>query len=85
MIVLRVRVARLFKRGDGAASVAEPIADRAERKPGRGELRRQRDGLRQNIGSAGKIVARRLVERPLIAPVGDQIAGRDEKRAGIGH
>ena len=66
-------------------AVAEPVADGAEREPGGGEAGRQFDRLRQNIGGAGKIAARGMVERPFVAPVGDQIAGRDEKRAGVGH
>ena len=85
VIILGVGVARLREGGHGAGVVAEPVADGAEREPGRGEARHQFDRLRQNIGGGGKIAARGLVERPFVAPVGDEIAGRDEEWAGIGH
>ena len=85
MIILRVGVAGLFERRDGAGAVAEPVADGAEREPGGGKARRELDGLRQNIGGAGKIAARGMIERPFVAPVGDEIAGGNEERAGVGH
>ena len=85
VIILGIGVARLLERGDGAVAVAELVADGAEREPGGGEAGRQLDGLRQNIGGAGKIALRGMIERPFVAPVGDQVAGGDEERAGIGH
>ena len=50
-----------------------PSANQAVAKPGASSTR-----LRQDIGSAGKIAARGMIERPFVAPVGDQIAGRDK-------
>ncbi len=85
VIILGIGVAGLLESGDRAVAVAELVADGAEREPGRGEARRQLHGLRQNIGGAGKIAPRGMVERPLVAPVGDQIAGGDEERAGVRH
>ena len=85
VIILRIGVARLLESGDRAVAVAELVADGAEREPGRGEARRKLDGLRQDIGGAGKIAARGMVQRPFVAPVGDQVAGRDKERAGVGH
>ena len=85
VIVLRIGIAGFFERGDGAGAVAEPVADGAERKPCGREAGRQLHGLRKNVRGAGKIAARGMVERPFVAAVGDQIAGRDEKRAGVGH
>ena len=78
-------IARLLERGNGAVAVVELVADGAQREPGRGKTRRQLDGLHQNIGGAGQIALGGMIERPFIAPVGDQVAGRDEERAGIGH
>src|SRR5580704_15752555 len=85
VIVLGVGVARLLESGDSAVAVAELVADGAEREPGRGEAWRQLDRLRQNIGGAGKIALGDVIERPFVAPVGDQVAGGDEERAGIRH
>ena len=85
MIILGIGIARLLESGNGAVAVAELVADGAEREPGRGEARRQLDGLRQNVGGAGHIALRGMIERPFVAPVGDQVAGGDKERAGIGH
>ena len=85
VIILRIRVARPLESGDGAGAVAEPIADGAEREPGGGEVRRQLDRLRQDIGGSGEIAARRQVDCRLVAPVGEEVARGDEERAGIGH
>ena len=63
VIILRIRVARPLESGDGAGAVAEPVADGAEREPGGGEVRRQLDRLRQNIGGSEEIAARRQVDR----------------------
>ena len=85
VIILWIRVTGLFERGDGAGAVIEPVADSAEREPSGGETRREFHGLREDIGGAGKIAARGMIERPLVAPVGDEIAGGDEERPGVGH
>ncbi len=85
VVVVRVQSLGLFESGNRAARVAEPVADGAECEPRRSESGRQLDRLHEDIRGAGKIAAPRVVERPLIAPVGDEIAGRDEKRAGVGH
>ena len=54
-----------------------PVASRieAEREPGGGEAGRGLHHLRQNIGGRGRIAALQIIQRPLVAPVGDQIAG----------
>jgi hypothetical protein len=83
VVILGIGVAGMPKAAMAPLAVAEPVADGAEREPGRGEARRKLDGLRQDIGGAGKIAARGLIERPFVAPVGDQIAGGDEKWAGV--
>ena len=57
-----------------------PSANQAVAKRGR-----KLDRLHENVGGAGKIAARGVVERPFVAPVGDQVAGGDKERAGIGH
>ena len=85
VIILGVGLSRMLERGDRPGTVAEPVADGAKRKPRRGETRRKLDRLRHDIGGCRKIPARGLVERPFVAPVGDEIAGRDEEWAGIGH
>src|SRR5580692_9220582 len=85
VIILRVGGARLLERGNSAVAVAKLVADGAEREPGRGEARGELDGLRQNVGGAGHIALRGMIERPLVAPVGDQVAGGDKERAGIRH
>ena len=84
-IILGVGVAGLFECRDSAGAVAEPVADGAEREPGGGESRREFHGLREDIGGTGKIAARGMIQRPVVAPVGDEIAGGDEERSGIGH
>ena len=83
MVILRIVIARRAQGGDGAVAVAEPVADGAEREPGRCEGRRKFHRLRQDVGRARKIALRGVIERPLVAPVGDQIAGGDEQRAGL--
>ena len=85
MIVPRIGIAGFFEGVDGAGAIAEAVADGAEREPRGGKAGRQFHGLRQNVGGAGKIAARGMVERPFVAAVGDQIAGGNEKRAGVGH
>ena len=75
VIVLGVGVARLLPRRDRPCPVAEIVANGAEREPGGGEVGRKLDRLRQDIGGAGEIALRGVIERPLVAAVGDQIAG----------
>ena len=85
VIILGIGIARLLEGGNRAVAIAELVADGAEREPGRGEARRQLHGLRQNVGGAGHIALRGMIERPFVAPVGDQVAGGDKERAGVGH
>ena len=85
VIVLRIGVAGLREGSHRAVAVAEPVADGAEREPGGGKARCNRDGLRQHVGRGGKIAARRKLDRRFIAAVGDKIAGGDEERTGSGH
>ena len=75
VIVLAVGVARRRERGDGAVAIAHRLADRGQREPGGGEARRGLHHLHQNVGRRGRIAALEIVQRPLVAPVGDQIAG----------
>ena len=75
VIILAVGIARRRKRGDGAIAVAHRLADRGQREPGGGEARRGLQHLREDVGRGGCIAALEIVQRPLIAPVGDQIAG----------
>ncbi len=75
VIVLAVGVARRRKRRDGAVAVAHRLADRGQREPGGGEARRGFHHLLQDIGRGGGIAALQIIQRPLVAPVGDQIAG----------
>ena len=85
VIVLRIGMAGFVERVDRARAIAEAVADGAERKPRGRKAGRLFDGLRKNVRRAGKIAARGMVESPFVAAVGDQIAGRNEKRAGVGH
>jgi hypothetical protein len=78
--VLAVGVARRLERGDGASPIASLLADQGKREPGGGEPRRGLQHLRQDVGRGGGVAALEVVQRPLIAPVGDQVAGRDEQR-----
>ncbi len=85
VIIVGVGVAGLRERRDRAVAVAEPVADGAKREPGRGEVRRELHRLRQDIGRRGKVAARGKLDRRLVAPVGNQIAGRHKEWAGVGH
>ena len=75
VIVLGIGVAGLAPRGDRPLAVAELVADTTQREPGRGEIGRELDRLAENIGGPHEVAASRVIERPLVAPVGDQIAG----------
>ena len=75
VIVLAVGVARRLECGDGAVAVAGRLADRGQREPGGGETGRGLDHLPQDVGGGCRIAALEIVQRPLVAPVGDQIAG----------
>ena len=75
VIVLAVGVARRRKCGDGAVAVACRLTNRGQREPGGGEAGRGFHHLRQDIGGRGRIAALQVIQRPLVAPVGDQIAG----------
>ena len=85
VIVLRIGMAGFVERVDGARAVAEAVADGAERKPCGRKAGCLFHGLHKNVRRAGKIAARGMVESPFVAAVCDQIAGRNEKRAGVGH
>ena len=79
VIILRIGVARLASRRRSPVRVAEIVANRAEREPGGGKAGRQLHRLRRISAAAGKIAARGAIERPFVAPVGDQVAGGDEQ------
>ena len=75
VIVLAVGVARRGERRNRAVAVAEPLADRGEREPGGCKARRGLDHLGKDIGRGLRVAALEIVQRPLVAPVGDQVAG----------
>ena len=75
MIIVRIGVTGFFEGSEGAAAIAEAVADGAKRKPCGREGRCHLDGLDEDIGGAGKIAARGVIERPFVAPVGDEVAG----------
>ena len=75
VIILAVGVARRGKRGDGPVAIAHRLADRGEREPRGGKARRRFHHLRQDVGRRGRVAALKIIQRPLVAPVGDQIAG----------
>ncbi len=85
VIVPRIGVAGFVEGVDSARSIAEAVANGAESEPRGCKAGRLFHGLRQNVRGAGKIAARGVVERPFVAAVGDQIAGGNEKRPGVGH
>ena len=75
VIILAVGVARRRERRDGAVAVAYRLADRGQREPGGGEARRGLHHLHEDIRGGGRVAALEIIQRPLVAPVGDQIAG----------
>src|SRR6185437_3256713 len=85
MVILPVGCAYLFEGRNRSFAIAEPVANGAQRKPSGGKARRQFQRLHQDIGGAGKVATRRMVERPFVAPVGDGVAGGNEQWAGVGH
>jgi len=76
---------KVWMRPRRAGLIAQTIADGAKREPGGGKAGSQFHRLRQNIGGAGKIAFRGAIKRPLVTPVGDEIAGRNKQRAGLAH
>ena len=76
--------ARLAKRLDRRVALAELLADFAEREPGRGEIRRELDGLHQQIGGGRQVALQLQIARKFEAAVGDQIAGGQEQARGHG-
>ena len=82
MAIRRVRVARFPEGLDRRIAVAELLPDLAKREPGRGEIRRQFDGLLQQVGRGRQIAAQLQVAREIVAAVGNQIAGGQEQAGG---
>ena len=74
VIVLAVGIARGLECGHRSVPVAGLLADHRKRKPGGGEARRGFHHLFQNFGGRGGIALLEIIERPAVAPVGDQIA-----------
>jgi len=85
LIIVGVGAARLGEGRDSAWVVAEAAVECAERKPRCGEVRRDHDGLRQKVRRGGQIPAHSEIHRRVKAAIGDEIAGRYKKRAGLGH
>ncbi len=82
MPVPRVRLARRAERRHGLVALAELFPDFAEREPGGGKVRRQRDRLLQQLGGGGKIAPQLQIAREFEAAVGGQIAGGEEQARG---
>ncbi len=55
MAIVGISAPRLVKGRDRRSILAEPRTDFAERKPGRGEVRREFGGLQQQLGGGGEI------------------------------
>ena len=70
----RANAAMAPARSPSASRIA-PSANQAVAK-----CRRELQRLLEDIGGAGEIAALRVVDRPLVAAVGDQVAGGNEKR-----
>ena len=64
--------------------LAELFAKFAEREPGRGEIRRQFDRLREQIGGGDEITLPLQVAREFEPAVGHQIAGGEKQSRGHG-
>ena len=79
--VLAVRLARPRERRARAVAVAQRLARLAEREPRRGKAGREFHRLRVEVGGRREIAVRRIAAREVVAPVGDQVAGGDEKRS----
>ena len=75
MIVLAVGVARRRECRNGAIAVAQRLADRRQREPRGGKSWRGLQHLHQDVRRRGRVTALKKIQRPLVAPVGDQIAG----------
>src|SRR3569623_1017874 len=73
--VVGISGARLAERRDRLVTFAELCADFTEREPGRGEIRRELDGLLQKIGGGGQVALELEVAGKLETAVGHQIAG----------
>ena len=82
MPVVGIGSQRLAKRRDGRIAFAEPLADFAEREPGRGKAGREFGRLQQEIGSRNQIALQLQVARKIEPPVGNQIAGGQEQADG---
>ncbi len=85
VIIVRVGVACRFERGHRTVTIAELIADGAERKPGGGKTRCDRDGLRQQVGCSNKVAPPGEFDGCLVTAIADKVAGRYKQWAGIGH
>jgi len=72
--------AGLAERRDGAGPVLQLFPDVAEREPGGRKVRRDLQRLEQKLGGRRPIACLLMLARPVVAPVGDQIAGRGEQR-----
>jgi len=75
----------LAERRDGAGPVLQPFADVAEREPRGRKVRRNLQRLSEKLGRRRKVARRFILARPVVAPVGDQIAGRGKERRAGGH
>ena len=79
MAVLRIAGARPLEGFRRGSVVAEPRLGLAEREPGRGEGWRHLGRLLVEIGRRRKIAALFELLAEFEAPVGNQVAGRDEE------
>jgi hypothetical protein len=85
VIIVRIGAACRFECGDRAVTIAEPIADGAERKPRRGKTRCDLDGLRQQIGCSNKVAPPGKFDGCLVTAIADKVAGGYKQWAGVGH
>ena len=73
-IVVDVRIPGGPERHDRAVAVAQSRANRAECEPCRRKARRCLNQLLENVGRCDNVSAIEKVQRPLVAPVQNQIA-----------
>ena len=85
MVIVRIGAACRFKCSHRAATIAEPIADGAERKPRGGKSRCDLDGLRQQIGCSSKVAPPGEFDGRLVTTIADKVAGGYKQWAGVGH
>ena len=82
MTVTGIGGAGLAKRPDRRVGVAECDADFAEREPCGGKIRRELNGLHQQVGGGREIALQLQIAREFKPAVGDEIAGGQKQARG---